>query len=87
MIMHINLNMPFNDAFVKCSRCTNQVPAAFLDSNNVCIHCRTRGRPSDWELREQKKLEKQAQTPAKVIVCEYCRKPKRDAGFCRNCGK
>ena len=78
--------MPFNEQFIRCSKCSNQVPATFLDSNGVCIHCRTRGRPSNWQLREQQRLEKQ-HVSVKEPLCEYCRKPKKGFGFCRNCGK
>ncbi len=77
--------MPFNEQFIKCSRCGNQVAPTYLDSRGVCIHCRTMGKPTDWELREQKRLEKH--TGEKVPLCEYCRKPKKGTGFCRNCGK
>ena len=77
--------MPFNEQFKRCVKCTNQVAPIYLDSNGVCIHCRTRGRPTDWEMREQKRLEKQI--VEKVQLCEFCHKPKRGSGFCRNCGK
>ncbi len=78
--------MPFNDQFVKCSKCGNQVAPTYLDSRGICVHCRTMGRPTDWEMREQKRLEKQAAV-VKEEVCEFCHKPKRGTGFCRNCGK
>ena len=78
--------MPFNEQFVKCTKCTNQVPSAYLDSRGICINCRTRGKSSDWSMREQKRLERQ-QPVARGPVCENCNRPKKDEGFCRNCGK
>ncbi|MFH0832718.1 MAG: hypothetical protein V1900_03305 [Candidatus Aenigmatarchaeota archaeon] len=72
---NFSINNAPSSEFSKCTKCGAVTQKMNLDSDGVCIYCRTTGRHTEWQQRADKKLERIENAPKKYMVeCPICGK-------------